>query len=382
MPAILACIALLMATVTLFTYRRLPSLVVKAVKRHKARGTSPGGYPPVSVVVYTCNNAPGLAALIPQLLGQDYPADYEIIVVNDGRDDATETLVSSLAGASRRIYHTFTPHGTRNLSRKKLALMLGIKAAAHEAIVHITSETRLESSLWLREMARPLGDGHTDIVIGYTVADDNARGARHRAHDRLVDTVHYLSAAIAGHAYRGNGDNLAYRKSTFFSLKGFSNSLNLHYGDDDIFIYDAATPTNTAVAVAPEARVTVNSDDPVASYRYAKVRHAFTARYAGCKRHILYGIFSAVIWTWLIATVAALVLAPLNPLIAVALLTSAIILWVPMMRSWYLASRYLGSRRFLFSVPGYFITRPLCNLGFLLKSKKIHDTQYAWHSTS
>ena len=157
------------------------------------------GYPKVSIVIYCHNDSDGLAALLPSLLSQDYPEEFEIIVVNDGRDYLTEALVNSHEGEAVRVYHTLTPRDTRNLSRKKLALTLGIKAASHDAIVHVTSSTRVVSPHWLRLLAHPLPDRATELHIGYApVVDATGNPSRPREHDRLLDRVHYLSSARCG----------------------------------------------------------------------------------------------------------------------------------------------------------------------------------------
>lgn len=383
LPLSLAAVSLIISLIVTFTYRRRVSQVARAVKESDSEPLPASGYPDVSIIVYTHNNASGVAELLPTLLSQDYPGEFEIIVVNDGRDDATEALMNGLGDGRHRVYHTFTPHDTRNLSRKKLALTLGIKAARHEAIVHLTSESRVNSDEWLRHMALPLADASTGLVIGYAAPDnDTARGCRLRDHDRLADSVHYLASALRGKTYRGNGDNLGYRRSTFFDLKGFSNSLNLHYGDDDIFVADAAAMTGTAVAIATAAQVSTEPDDPATTYRYSKLRHAFTAKFAGSGQHAYYAAVSAMMWLWVAVTAAAVALAPLNPVSDAAAGLSAIILWVPLMVSWRRASAALHSRRLMLSAPIFLLGRPIRNFLYLLRSKKIHDAQYSWQSTS
>lgn len=168
LPLIFAGIALVMAIVELAVYLPGVAAVARAAKQRGAGEPYVSRcYPKVSVVVYGYNDSDGIAELLPALLGQDYPEEYEIIVVNDGRDYRTEALVNSMAVGKVRVYHTFTPRDTRNISRKKLALTLGIKAASHEAIVHVMSTTRVQSPSWLRYMASPLGGIGTDVVIGY-----------------------------------------------------------------------------------------------------------------------------------------------------------------------------------------------------------------------
>lgn len=383
LPLILACLALTIALIELTAY--LPR-VAKVSRTVKAQGEEPvagSGYPKASIVVYSHSDADGIAELLPGLLGQDYPEEYEIIVVNDGRDDSTEALLNSLDEGDTRIYHTFTPRDTRNVSRKKLALTLGIKAASHEAIIHVTSATRVMSPLWLRRMAYPLGTDGTDVVIGYaSSAENDGNRSRTRDNDKLIDSVHYLSSAIKGKTYRGDGNNLAYRRSTFFSLKGFSNSLNLHYGDDDIFVADASTPGNTVVMISPEAQVIAASDNPADDYMYSKLRHAFTAKFAGTREHFFYGFCSLLMWCWLAACVTAIVLSPLNPVVYGIAALSAIALWIPVIIAWSNAAKALQGRKFLLSVPLFLMWRPIHNFVYLLKSKKIHDAQYAWQTTS
>ena len=46
----------------------------------------------------------------PSLLSQDYDGGFEVIVVNDGNDEATDSLLRELEATHKNLYHTFTPH--------------------------------------------------------------------------------------------------------------------------------------------------------------------------------------------------------------------------------------------------------------------------------
>ena len=59
--------------------------------------------------------------------------------------------------------------------------------------------------------------------------------------------------ASRNRAFMSVGRNFAYRKSVFFQLSGFSRHMHLLSGDDDLFIQDAATSTNTTIATSPES---------------------------------------------------------------------------------------------------------------------------------
>ena len=93
-------------------------------------------YEPVSVVVYSQDEAEALDKLLRDILTQDYPADMEVIVVNEGESSDVRDVVDMLKNEYPGLYLTNTPDGARNLSRKKLALTLGVKAARHSVVVH------------------------------------------------------------------------------------------------------------------------------------------------------------------------------------------------------------------------------------------------------
>ncbi len=101
-------------------------------KNGKIEYTHP--YPAVSVIVYAQNDAENLVKYLPKILNQAYP-EFEVIVVNDDSTDDSKDILSVLETQYKNLYHTYVPEGSRNLSHKKLALTLGIKAARYDIVV-------------------------------------------------------------------------------------------------------------------------------------------------------------------------------------------------------------------------------------------------------
>lgn len=271
----------------LYAYR------LRVVRKHKAICTSLAEtdseienparvYPKASVVVYTRNDAESLSENLPIILQQEYPGRFEVIVVNDGVANEADTVVTRLKQLYPNLYLTFAPDSSRNVSRKKLAITLGIKAAKGEVIVVTDAYTRIPSPHWLERMVHHFNDPQTEVVIGYSklaIPDDHCSGRLTTAFDSVADAVTWLSAAIQGNPYRGSGNNIAYRKDLFFKSKGFSNSLVLRDGDDDIFVNEIANPDNTQVELSPNAICSTDHGYAFRKvYRDFRLSHAFTGR--------------------------------------------------------------------------------------------------------
>ena len=219
--------------------------------------------PPLSVVICARNESENLRRNLPTILKQDYP-DFEVIVINDGSTDESEDLLSALEEEYPNLYHSFTPDSARYISRKKLALTLGIKASKHDWLVFTEADCAPVSNQWLRRMARNFTSS-TDIVLGYS-GYERGKGWLHKraSFDSLFTSLRYLGFALAGKPYMGIGRNLAYRKELFFKVKGFSTHLNMQRGEDDLFINQVANENNTRVETSPDAVIRMQ---PVERYK-------------------------------------------------------------------------------------------------------------------
>lgn len=349
-----------------------------------ATDSSGASLPSASVVIYSNDEASNLARLLPQVLGQDYNGQFEVIVVNDGSAESTSDVVSELQMIYPNLYLTYTPDRSRNLSRKKLALTLGIKAARYEVVVLLNANSRVNSNRWLSLITRNFTPG-IDVVIGYAtpaIESDKFMGRRRRAFDRVAEAVTYLSAAIGNSPFRGFGYNLAYRRESFFNNKGFSRSLNLHYGDDDVFINEITNPRNTAVELADDSIVECQFYHPVDSHNELKRRYNYTAKYLRKGPRLFFGFCSLTAWIWLIASIAAILSALphlINTAITAAItLLIALVLWIPLIATWRKAMKALKSRSLMFTIPWLVLTRPFINAYYKIKNRLNYRRNHTW----
>ena len=212
--------------------------------------------PGISIVVHSEGDNETLNTFLEYCLEQNYD-NFEIIVVNDASAAATAMLAEQFEG-NERIYFTFIPPGSQVLSRHKLALTIGIKAAKKDIIVTTTGYARPLGRNWLLSLATPFSDKKCGAVLATASPDFSQFKVLARPFRRLgfsMRTANWVYAALCGKPYRGSGYNLAFRKSLFFSNKGYSRGVLLEGGDDDLFIESIAHDNNIAVNPSPAARV-------------------------------------------------------------------------------------------------------------------------------
>lgn len=343
----------------------------------------PSSLPGVSVIVYSQDDAENLENLLNSLLNQEYSGEYEIVVVNDGESVDVKELVAMKRRLHNNLYLTFTPEGVRNLSRKKLGITLGVKAARHGILALTTTATYIPSPRWLASMVRGFQPPiQADVVLGFAGAEppeENHAGDRRRTFDFVAESARWLSAALNGNPYRGTEFNLAYRKALFLENSGFAKSLNLHYGDDDIFVSEIARGNNTHVELAPDARVYVRGGAIPRFHNEQMVRRCFTESFI--RRHKPFGIFLAgllQIAGWVLLVCAALLALP-NLLAAICGLGMILFVCVINIVAWRPVTKELGHRPLRLTIPWLSATYPLRKIVWKLRAKFGKGRKYTWN---
>ncbi len=226
---------------------------LKGSKVQKFKGLQLG----CSVVICAKNEGDNLLAFLPAILEQDYPL-YEVIVVNDGSEDNTAEVLAQFAQQYTHLHLTFVPRQAQVRSSKKLALTIGIKAAQYDYILLTDADCRPASKHWIADMmegfSQDEGRRTFELVLGYgAYLKEKTLVNRFIQYDTLFNGLQYMGLAIAHHPYMGVGRNLAYKKETFFSNKGFAGLLNTRAGDDDLFVNKIATRKNTNVVLTRDS---------------------------------------------------------------------------------------------------------------------------------
>ncbi len=278
--------------------------------------------PRITVLVLANNNAQALDANLSIILTQDYAPGYEVIVVGEKGDLPTEAVVEQYAHRGH-LYATYIPHRSLFMSKSKLAVALGVKAAHNEWIVMVNAECRPQSDVWLKTLASRM-DSDANLVMGYSNYDSEARGYYRFA--RLRTMCYLLRRAVGSVAYRTNGTNIAFRRSEFIAQEGYRGNLQLVNGEYDFIINKYAQPGQTRVVTAEDAWI--REDSPTSKQWhdrdicYAHIRKFLsrstaprtlfnfdmTMMYANYAALVASIVLSAVSQRWILLAVAALYL--------------------------------------------------------------------------
>ena len=202
----------------------------------------PYNHEPISIIIAARNEAENLRQFLPSVLSQDRDV-MEVIVVNDGSTDETAKVLYEFAEQFPvlRVIHMEKPMG------KKQALAHAIQSARYDLLLFTDADCKPSSVRWASEMASRFTEG-IEIVLGYG-GYEKRKGWLNKLIqlDTAMIAARYAGFAIWGKPYMGVGRNLAYRKSLWDKIGGFSSHADLPYGDDDLFIMEAANKKNTAI---------------------------------------------------------------------------------------------------------------------------------------
>lgn len=252
---------------------------------------------PVSVVICARNEADNLEKNLPVIMEQDY-GDYEVIVVNDSSEDNTEEVLDRFKKRYKNLKSTIIRKDKKFRHGKKLAVTIGLKAASHNWVLLTDADCRPASPLWISLMQRHFVSP-TEVILGYG-GYERCSGLLDKfvRLDTLFIAMQYFSFALAGYPYMGVGRNLAYRRSLFFSIKGFASHLKLESGDDDLFINEVAKRENTAVEFSHLAHTCSVSPADWSAWLRQKRRHLTTGFHYRWSTRFLLGpeIFSRLLF--------------------------------------------------------------------------------------
>ncbi len=304
--------ALLIATGILFCIQILFHLIIYISVVRNTRKASKGKIsysedrPPLSVILYHNGTAEELQENLPAILEQDYP-QFEVIVITDEKVSESVDYLKRIEHQYPQLYHSYLPDSSKWISRKKLAISLGIRASKYEWLVFTESFCKPASPLWLRLMARNVTSG-TQIVLGYSYFHkEKDWKQRTRSFDNFFRSLRYLCMGLLHLPYMATGRNMAYKKELYVQNKGFGKHLDLLHGHDDLFINQVANRKNTRVETSADAAVSMKPLKLKKFWKEERLGYESTSRhFRGIHRHLM-GFETLTRFLFFLTVIAAIV---------------------------------------------------------------------------
>jgi biofilm PGA synthesis N-glycosyltransferase PgaC len=259
--------------------------------------------PPLSVVICARNEAENLARFLPSVLEQDYPS-YEVVVVNDCSEDNSDDVLGEIMKRYPHLKVSMIQKDPDFTHTKKLAMLIGIKAAQNDLLVFTDADCRPASQNWLRRVASA-ASGTADIIIGYgAYMPESGLLNRYIRFETMFTAMQYFGMAKAGVPYMGVGRNLAYRKSYFFSHGGFGPYNHILSGDDDLFVNRNARADNCSLMLSHDSFTLSVAQNKISAWAKQRRRHFTAAAYYKKKDKVRLFLepFSRVVYYGLLIT--------------------------------------------------------------------------------
>ncbi len=381
-PIPLLCVALAAILTSIsISYPSVRKIIRATRTRDSESGTAGMEFPSLSVIVYDFADDETLERYLGQISAQTYP-DYKVIIVSDADSVKAREMRERFGEKFPDVHFTFIPPGSHNLSRRKLAFTIGIKAASTEFVLTTVSTCSISSPEWLATMMRPVIENPAvNIVLGLSCPDAaSLKGISKwfRQFDFCFRTSQWVAGALNSRPFRGDGFNMLFARSLFFGTKGYSKTTHIDPGDDDLFLSEIATGTNTAVQLDKNAILTQNPANANKSAVEMRERYAFSAKMLPRQPFIKAGIGSCCQWIALISTICA----ALSPLFTEsapdpverwtpAVIASALLLifWGFGIYLYRLVAPCLNTTRLWWSVPVFMLWRPIDNFFFGIRHR-------------
>ena len=364
------CVSWLVQVILQLSVNRQVLSRCKSEKRHEDV-TFTDEKPGVSVVVYAHNQGEALMRNLPSLLDNDYP-NFEVIVVDDMSRDETQDVLTIMEQRSDNLIHTKVTDKVRTMSHRKLALLLGVKAAHNDIIITTTAQCAPAGKEWISSMVRNF-TSWTDFVLGPVVFEGRTGlVARFCQYDLFQRMVQLFGLTLAIRPFAGWGNNMAFRKHLLFdnNNKAFHSHLNIHPGEDDLFVAAMARKGGVAVECTPESLV-INQDSPLKkAWSRDRLNRAFTGKRYAFGPMFVKGLDTLTRYLCVLPGLALVVLSAISLdwvmlAVALVLLIGRMALNVSLA---YMTSKELGIHRYLLSPIFYDLYTPLVDLWFWLRA--------------
>lgn len=284
--------------------------------------------PPVSIIVCAKNEEENLTRLLSALVDQNYP-ELEIVLVDDDSSDASLEMMRSFERQNSlpNISINVIPIIKKRSKGKKYALSQGILASKNEVLLFTDADCKPASNDWVQLMSQGFSND-ISLILAYGPYK-KIRGSflnKLIRFETLLTAVQYFSYALKGKAYMGVGRNIAYKKQAFLKADGFDKHRHIRSGDDDLFVSQIATSSNTAICDDQKSFTYSQPEKTFGNWLWQKRRHITTSDHYSYYHKFLLGLFYLSQLSFYLLTFTAIIF-QIHLAIILTLFLLRIIIW-------------------------------------------------------
>ena len=158
---------------------------------------------------------------------------------------------------------------------------MGTKSAHYDLILMTHAECMPASTDWIGGLVSHFANLGVEVVLGPVVYERRTGFLSCFCQFDLFQRLLLMfGIALSMKAYAGWGQNLAFRKSTFYANRsqGFQRHLKMQPGEDDLFVADVARYGNVAVDFTPQTVMTDQSKPLFINWSIDRLNRGFTSR--------------------------------------------------------------------------------------------------------
>lgn len=256
--------------------------------------------PPTTVIIVVTDQIEYLRDNFETILTQDYPNDYQVVVVNDMPEmEETSNLLNDLSEKYKNRLYVTTIKRNGFKHTKRLPYTIGIKAAKYNHIIFTDPKAEVVSNKWLGKMIA--GYGSNNIIVGYCgVKPGKTFRNRLFRSVNIYDSMMWLSAAVFGKPFRASMSNMGFTSELFFKIGGYRDFLRLNSGEQDIFLQRISKNNSVEVILSKSASVFQDMTDySTVRWFHERVFKAYTTKFYSASKSFyltLVPLFSFLFW--------------------------------------------------------------------------------------
>jgi len=195
----------------------------------------------VSIVVCARNEEKNISELLDAIITQDYDFSYiDVVVANDDSTDNTENILKEYCRNYPFIHYFNVENRQHVRSPKKNALRQAIPRSTGDIIL-LTDADCVPSKNWISSHIDVYSEyPDTDMVAGFSKT--NIKVQRTALICQLYEHLDFLvlmyaaqGAIQAGTPFSCSGQNISYKKASFYAVNGFT-GLEKYISGDDVLL--------------------------------------------------------------------------------------------------------------------------------------------------